>query len=345
MFKFLSQRTEKNKFQISSNTAFSRLLPYILLFIALILGLIIKNPYWIRVFDTAMIYVLLALGLNVVLGYTGLLNMGFAGYFAIGAYMWGLLASPQHGLHLPFYFVFPLAGLVTGLIGYIISLPIKDLRGDYFAVVTIGLGEIIRILANNLALTNGALGIIKIDPIDLGFYKFNSDLDYYYFLIFIIVITIIIMKRIENSYIGEAWMAIREDEIAAKAMGINTRAMKLLACFIGAIPAGLAGVIFAAIQTYINPVSFRSSESVAIIAMVMVGGRGNVAGAVLGALLLTILPEPMRGTALDGARILIFGLLLVVIAVYRPQGILPRRYGKNTIILDDIQTVKSTVTE
>lgn len=301
-------------------------IPIILLVIALICGMVIKSNYLIRVLDTAMIYVLLSLGLNVVLGYTGLLHMGFAGYFAIGAYMWGLLASPQHNLHLSFWVVFPLAGLTTGLIGYLVSLPIKDLRGDYFAVVTIGLGEIVRILANNLGVTNGALGIMQIDPIDLGFYKFTSDRDYFFLLIVVITLVVIIMKRLENSYIGKAWMAIREDETAAKAMGINTRAMKLLACFIGAIPAGLAGVIFSASMAYVNPVSFKSSESVAIIAMVMVGGRGNVMGVVMGALLLAILPEPLRGTPLDGARVLIYGLLLVLIAVNRPQGMFPRKY-------------------
>jgi branched-chain amino acid transport system permease protein len=326
----LFNQVYKKWLQVSSKPGFNKGAMIALLIFVLALGRLVTNTYWIRVFDTAGIYVMLALGLNVVLGYTGLLNMGFAGYFAIGAYMWALLASPQHGLHWPFWVVFPLAGLVTGFVGYLLSLPIKDLRGDYFAVVTIGLGEIVRILANNLPVTNAALGIIKIDPIDLGFYKLTSDYDYYYFLVAVIVLIIIVMKRLENSYIGTAWMAIREDEVAAKAMGVNTRAMKLLACFIGAIPAGLAGVIFAAIQTYVNPISFRMSESVAIIAMVMVGGRGNVAGVVLGALMLTILPEPLRGTDLDGARILLYGLLLIVVAGYRPQGILPRRYGSRS---------------
>ncbi len=298
-----------------------------LLALFLLLGVFLKSNYWIRVLCTAMIYVLLSLGLNVVLGYTGLLHMGFAGYYAIGAYLWALLASPQHGQHWSFWLVFPLAGLVTGLLGYLVSLPIKDLRGDYFAVVTIGMGEIVRILINNLGFTNGALGIMQIDPIDLGFYKFTSDRDYFFLLIVVITLVVIIMKRLENSYIGKAWMAIREDETAAKAMGINTRNMKLLACFIGAVPAGLAGVIFAASMSYVNPVSFKSSESVAIISMVMVGGRGNVLGAVLGAILLTILPEPFRGTVLDESRVLIYGLLLILIAVFRPQGIFPRRYG------------------
>ena len=311
----------------SSSDYYDKLL-VVLLVVFVLLGIFLKSNYWIRVLCTAMIYVLLSLGLNVVLGYTGLLHMGFAGYYAIGAYMWALLASPQHGQHWPFWVVFPLAGLVTGTLGYVVSLPIKDLRGDYFAVVTIGMGEIVRILINNIGFTNGALGTMQIDPIDLGFYRFNSDRDYFFLLVVVISIVVVIMKRLENSYIGKAWMAIREDETAAKAMGINTRAMKLLACFIGAIPAGLAGVIFASSMTYVNPVSFKSSESVAIISMVMVGGRGNVLGAVLGAILLTILPEPLRGTPLDESRVLIYGLLLIIIAVFRPQGFFPRRYGK-----------------
>jgi len=318
----------------SSSEYYDKLLVALLVAFVLI-GIFLKSNYWIRVLCTAMIYVLLSLGLNVVLGYTGLLHMGFAGYYAIGAYLWGLLASPQHGKHWSFWVVFPLAGLITGVLGYLVSLPIKDLRGDYFAVVTIGMGEIVRILINNIGFTNGALGIMQIDPIDLGFYKFNSDRDYFFLLVVVISIVVVIMKRLENSYIGKAWMAIREDETAAKAMGINTRNMKLLACFIGAVPAGLAGVIFASSMTYVNPVSFKSSESVAIISMVMVGGRGNVLGAVLGAILLTILPEPLRGTIFDESRVLIYGLLLIIIAVFRPQGFFPRRYGNASKELAD----------
>jgi branched-chain amino acid transport system permease protein len=287
---------------------------------------VVRSNYWIRVMDSAGIYVMMALGINVILGYTGLLNLGYAAYFAIGAYMWAILGSPHFDIHWNFWVVFFLAGLAAGIAGYLLAIPGLGLKGDYLALVTIGFGESIRILANNLSFTNAAMGISQIDPMTIGPFKASTVQHYYYVLLVICVIEVILMRRLENSRIGNAWMAVREDELAAESMGLDTRNLKLLACFIGAVPAGMAGVMFAAMQTYVSPVSFKFIESITVVAMVIVGGRANVYGAVLGALLLVVVPEPLRGSVFDSARILIYGLLLIVMMIFKPQGFWPRRY-------------------
>ncbi len=301
-------------------------IPAVAVLIAALVPTFIQSNYWIRVLDSALIYTMMALGLNVMLGYTGLLNLGYAAYFAIGAYMWAILGSPQYDIHWNFWVVFFLAGLAAGVAAYLLAIPGLGLKGDYLALVTIGFGESIRILANNMSLTNSAMGITQIDPMSFGPLKANTVQDYYYVLLAIIVIMMIVFKRMENSRIGNAWMAIREDEMAAESMGVDTRNLKLLSCFIAAIPAGMAGVMFAATQTYVSPVSFTFNESIMIVAMVIVGGRANVFGVVLGGMLLMVLPEPLRGSFFDSARILIYGLLLVLMMIFRPQGFWPRQY-------------------
>ncbi|MGB9879729.1 MAG: branched-chain amino acid ABC transporter permease, partial [Anaerolineae bacterium] len=188
--------------------------------------------------------------------------------------------------------------------------------------------EIFRILVNNLKFTNASYGIINIDAISLPFLTFKSVSDYYYLILPLCVITYLVIKRLENSRIGRAWMAIRNDEEAARTSGLDTRRLKLLACAIGVAPVGLAGVIFAGMQTFVSPESFTSRETWLIIAMAIVGGLGNADGAVLGALLLTLLPEPLRGTPIESARTLIYGLLLIFFSLFRPQGLLPRRYWR-----------------
>ena len=290
-----------------------------------VIPLVIHNNYYIRILILAGIYAMMALGLNIIFGYTGMLNLGYAAYFAVGAYMWAILASPKFNLHWPFLVVFFLAGLAAGILGYLLAIPGLKLKGDYLALVTIGFGESIRILANNMSFTNGAMGITTIDPIRIGSFVAKSVQDYYYLLLVILIILVILIRRLENSRIGNAWMAVREDELAAECMGLPTRNLKLLACFIGAISAGMAGVFFAAMETYVSPVSFKFIESITVVAMVVVGGRANVYGAVLGALLLTILPEPLRGSSFDTARILVYGLSLTVMMILRPQGVWPRR--------------------
>ncbi len=288
---------------------------------------ILQSTYWVRVLDTAAIYAMMAMGLNIILGYTGLLNLGYAAYFAIGAYMWGILGSPQYGLHWNFWLVFFLAGLTAGVVGYLLAIPGLKLRGDYLALVTIGFGECVRIFANNSELTMSAIGLIGIYPVNIGPIIIKSAQQYYYLLLAICVVMAFFIKRLEDSRIGNAWKAIREDDLAAESMGLDTRRLKLLANFMGAIPAGMAGTIFAALQAYVSPVSFKFIESITVVSMVVIGGRANVFGAILGALILTVLPEPLRGSNFESARILIYGALLVIMMLFKPDGILHKTSG------------------
>jgi len=280
-----------------------------------------------RVIGVAALYVLMALGYNIILGYAGLFNLGFAAFFAIGAYTYALLASPLHGVHLPFLVLVPLGIAVTALISYLLGIPSLPLHGDYLGLVTLSFAEAFRILANNLPFTNAAYGIINIDPVALPLTgRIESVRGYYYLILPFCAITYVLIKRLENSRVGRAWLAIRGDEDVARAMGVNTRRYKLLACAIGAAPVGLAGVIFAGMQTFVSPVSFSSRETWLILAMVIVGGLGNAEGAIVGALLVSLVPEPLRGTPLESARVLIYGLLLVLFALFRPQGLVPRSH-------------------
>ena len=239
----------------------------------------------VRIIDLALLYVMLALGLNIVVGYAGLLDLGYVAFYAVGAYMFALLASPHlvnnfesiaaalpNGMHSPWWLIIPAGALLAGFFGVMLGAPTLKLRGDYLAIVTLGFGEIIRVFLNNLEypinVTNGPRGIGQIDPI-----------------------SVIVCYRLENSRIGRAWMAIREDEIAAKAMGINTRNLKLLAFGMGATFGGVAGTMFGAFQSFVSPESFSLQESVMIVAMVVLGGIGHIPGVILGALLLSALPE------------------------------------------------------
>lgn len=318
--------------RISNSPQGKVLIPLLVISVFALLPSLIKGNYWVRVLDSAGIYIMLALGLNVILGYAGLLHLGFAAYFAIGAYMWGILGSPAYNIHWNFWVVFLLAGLVAGIFGYLLAIPGLKLKGDYLALVTIGFGESVRIFLNNSKLTMSAIGIIGIDPMTVGPLTMRTVSDYYYVILVICIVLAFLMKRLENSRIGNAWLAIREDEMAAESMGLDTRRLKLLANFVGAVPAGFAGVVFAALQTYVSPVSFKFLESITILSMVVVGGRANVFGVMLGALLLTIAPEPLRGSDFETARILVYGLLLVLMMLFRPEGIWIRKSGKAKLL-------------
>ncbi len=293
--------------------------------ILLALPRLISSSYWVRVIDIAGLYVMMALGYNLMFGYTGLFNLGFAAYFAIGAYCYAILASPLHGVHLIFLIILPVAVALASLASYLLGIPSIRLVGDYLGLVTLAFAEILRILVNNLKFTNASYGIINIDAIRLPFFTFRTVREYYYLILFLCVVVYFIIKRLEQSRIGRAWMAIRNDEEAATTAGVDARGLRLLACAIGVAPVGLAGAIFAGMQTFVSPESFTSRETWLIIAMVIVGGLGNADGAVLGAILLTLLPEPLRGTSLESARTLFYGLLLIIFSLFRPQGLLPRR--------------------
>jgi len=315
---------------------------------------------WVRITNLAILFVLLSLGLNIVVGFAGLLDLGYIAFYAVGAYVYALLASPHFDLHLPFWIILPIGAAVACLFGVLLGAPTLKLRGDYLAIVTLGFGEIIRIFLNNLSqpvnLTNGPQGITLIDPFRIGSFNFatpdkiggltfTGPIKYYYFLVLLVIVIIVINLRLQNSRIGRAWEAIREDEIAARAMGINTRNMKLLAFAMGASFGGISGGIFSATQGFISPESFVLVESVMVLSMVVLGGMGNVFGVVLGAILLSFVPEVLRYTvepmqkALFGRmliepeviRMLLFGLALVLMMLYRPAGILPSALRKREL--------------
>ena len=304
---------------------------------------------WVRITNYAILYVMLALGLNIVVGFAGLLDLGYIAFYAVGAYVYALLASPQFNLHLPFWVILPIGAAVAAFFGVILGAPTLKLRGDYLAIVTLGFGEIIRIFLNNLSqpvnITNGPRGITGIDPFSLAGFRFTSAIQYYFLLLLILLVIIVINLRLQNSRIGRAWEAIREDEIAARAMGIDTRNLKLLAFAMGASFGGVAGGMFSAIQAFISPESFVLVESIMVVSMVVLGGMGNIWGVILGALLLSFVPEILRWTvtplqeALFGRmlvepeviRMLLFGLALVLVMLYRPAGLLPSAVRKREL--------------
>ena len=339
---------------------------------------------WVRIIDVALLYIMLALGLNIVVGFAGLLDLGYIAFFAIGAYLAGLLASPQfatvleslqmefpaaaeflmrslpsdvaaQGLHLSVWLIVPLAALVAAVAGALLGAPTLKLRGDYLAIVTLGFGEIIRIFMNNLNgpvnITNGPQGINLIDPVRIGSVSFAGQsgvvsfgglsmpsVNAYYFLFLLLcVLTMFVAQRLQHSRLGRAWIAIREDEIAARAMGINVRNVKLLAFAMGASFGGIAGAMFGAFQGFISPESFTLTESIAVLAMVVLGGIGHVPGVILGAVLLAALPEVLRHSVepvqmtlfghvwieAEVLRQLLYGLALVLIMLIRPSGLWP----------------------
>ncbi|HXF65424.1 MAG TPA: ABC transporter ATP-binding protein [Burkholderiales bacterium] len=306
---------------------------------------------WVRILAFALLYVMLALGLNIVVGYAGLLDLGYVAFFAVGAYFYALLASPHFGLHLPFWLLLPAGAAIACFFGVLLGAPTLRLRGDYLAIVTLGFGEIIRIFLVNLNapvnITNGPQGINLIDPLRLGGFSlaqthtfagvsFPPVYNYYYLFLALTLAVIFVSMRLEDSRIGRAWIAIREDEVAAAAMGINTRNVKLLAFAMGASFGGVSGGLFAGFQGFISPESFTLIESIMILCMVVLGGMGHIPGVVLGAVLLVVLPEALRylGPLQQGLfgrvladpadlRLLVFGLALILVMLLRPSGLWP----------------------
>lgn len=284
-----------------------------------LLPLVDRNAYHLDLLTTIGIYVLLAVGLNVVVGLTGLLNLGYAAFFAIGAYSYALMNLHWHW---SFWLGLPASGLVSMLFGFLIGLPSIRVRGDYLAITTLGFGEITRIAFNNLdAWTGGPNGLLGIDRPRIFGYAFSVDpTPYYYLVLTLVALTIFLLFRLCDSKMGRALVAIREDELAASCMGVPALSVKLTAFGISAFIAGLAGAVFAAKQTIVTPDSFDFVLSVLLLAMVVLGGMGNIWGAALGALVLGILPELLRGFAVY--RMLIFGALMILMMIFRPQGIL-----------------------
>ncbi|MCR6476227.1 ABC transporter ATP-binding protein [Variovorax sp. ZS18.2.2] len=340
-------------------------LKYAALVALLLLPLLLQTAgtHWVRIADTCLLYVMLALGANVVVGYAGLLDLGYVAFYAVGAYMFALLTSPHLvdnfawiaamfplGLHAPWWVTIPLGAMLAALLGILFGAPTLKLRGDYLAIVTLGFGEIVRILIVNLShpvnITNGAKGVGPSDsisffgldlgkPLSVGSYQIASVTLYYYLFLALVLLTVTICHRLQHSRIGRAWMAIRDDEVVAQAMGINARNMKLLAFGIGASFGGVSGAMFGAFQSFVSPEAFGLQESVIIVAMVVFGGIGHIPGVILGALLLTTLPEALRyvagplQTLTDGRldagilRPLLISLAMIVTMLARPHGLWP----------------------
>lgn len=294
----------------------------LIILLLLLVPLFDHNPYHIDVLSNIGIFVLLAIGLNVVVGFAGLLNLGYAAFFAIGAYTYAIL-NIYFGVS--FWLGIPVSGIISAIFGFLLGTPAIRVRGDYLAIVTLGFGEIIRIVFNNLdTITGGPNGILGIaHPV---FFNFNFGVKsepYYYLLIFLVMLAFLVTGRLSVSRVGRAWIAVREDEIAASCAGIDTTRVKVTAFGIGASIAGIAGCVFASKQGTITPDSFDFILSVMLLSMVVLGGLGSIKGAILGAVVLTILPEILRGFAFY--RMLIFGLAMIIIMLFRPQGLVGTR--------------------
>jgi branched-chain amino acid transport system permease protein len=291
---------------------------------ALAIPAVVPNAYVMGVITRICLYALLALGLNVVVGFAGLLDLGYVAFFGIGSYVYAFFSSPHFGLHWPFLVVLAMSVSVTAMFGILIGAPTLRLRGDYLAIVTLGFGEITYILLINLDrpidITGGPSGIITIDPPSFFGFVLRDNWQYYYLILLLMGAAVLMSRRLRDSRIGWAWQAIREDELAAQAMGINTTAAKLQAFAIGAAFAGAGGAFLASWQRSVFPDNFLFTESVNILAMVILGGVGSLPGVILGATLVVALPEVFRDFALY--RLLVFGLLLMVLMIFRPGGLL-----------------------
>ncbi|WP_443103633.1 ABC transporter permease subunit [Bordetella sp. H567] len=315
---------------------------------------------WVRILNFALLYVMLSLGLNIVVGFAGLLDLGYIAFYAVGAYAWALLASPHFNLHLPFWAILPISVGLACLFGVLLGAPTLRLRGDYLAIVTLGFGEIIRVFLNNLNapinITNGPQGVNRIDPVRVAGFAFNrtetlfgirftGPEKYYYLLLLLTLLIMFVCLRLQNSRIGRAWEAIREDEVAAKAMGINTRNVKLLAFAMGASFGGVAGALFASMQGFVSPESFSLTESISVLCMVVLGGMGHIPGVILGAVILAVFPEFLRAVIVpaqeaifggivvdpEAIRMLLFGLAMVCVMLFRPAGLWPSSVRKREL--------------
>ena len=341
-------------------------LPVVIRLVAVAIDLVVVMPIvgtasgtFSRVATMIGIYAVLSMGLNIVVGFTGLLNLGYAAFYAVGAYTYAIFASRQALNFIPLG-TFPISGnwfwlfllialIVAGIVGFLLGLPVLRLKGDYLAVVTLGFAEIIRLLFNNLSkpvnITNGPMGITPIQPPMLFNIPLNRPVHYYGVVLVLFVLTVIVVRNLSHSRIGRAWVAIREDELVARTMGVPVVRMKLLSFSIAAGLAGMMGVVFAAMQSYVDPTSFTFMESIVILCMVILGGTGNMNGVIIGALAVVVLQlqvlkdvsEWLTGLTASGVlnlpawlnpakyERLIFGLILVLMCIFRPNGLLPEK--------------------
>jgi branched-chain amino acid transport system permease protein len=319
--------------------------------VALVLPFVGRNGAFTNFLADAGAFVLLALGLNIVVGFAGLLDLGYAAFFAIGSYSFAMLASPQFGLHYPFWLLLFVASAIAGVFGILLGAPTLRLRGDYLAIVTLGFGEIVpQTFLNLTQWTGGPNGIGSLFQPELSvptlhgwlvLYRFGFDpLPYYLTVLALIALAVWLASNMRNSRLGRAWMAIREDELAAAHMGINTTTTKLAAFAMGASFSGLAGCVFGAKLQLVSPDQFGFNVSVFILAMLVLGGMGNIPGVVVGSLILSalerfILPQGTNflhglhvNVDLTNSRFLIYGAILVLMMLFRPEGLIPSRERK-----------------
>lgn len=319
-FKFKDSTAGKKYYKQMERRGFSMALSLGLLAIAIVFPLIVK-PYTTSIMTTALIYIILGLGLNILVGLGGLLNLGYAAFYAIGAYTYGVL---HRFFGVDFWIALPLGALASGIFGLLLGMPVLRLKGDYLAIVTLGFGEMTRIVLENIGgVTNGASGIANIPKPALFGHTFalkGSTIYVYFIALAFVLLIIFIAKRLEASRIGRSWIAMREDDVASEAMGIDLTKTKLTLFIISSMIAGIAGVLLAAKTSYIEPKSFDLMISVTVLCIVVLGGKGSTKGVILGALIFMLLPEYLR--FLEKYRLLMFGFLLVVMMVFRPGGII-----------------------
>jgi ABC-type branched-subunit amino acid transport system permease subunit len=285
---------------------------------------LVWGSYWNYIMGTVAIYILLGIGLNIIVGYSGQLVLGYVAFFATGAYTFALLTAPEpHGIGLNLWLAVGISVLISTLTGLLLGLPILNLRGDYLAIVTLGFGEITRILIKSdllTALTNGPKGITNVGQPKWRGHLF-TDVNYMHLFMLLVLIGLFVAKRLKDSRTGRAWIAIREDQTVAQATGVNTYSLKILALLLGAAFAGLAGALFASRNQFTGPEDFTLMVSVNVLCIVIVGGMGSLPGIVVGAFVLKGLPELLR--ELEDYRLLVFGALLVVMMIVRPEGLWP----------------------
>ena len=326
----------------------------------------LMETLWLRLGTRTLVYVLLAVGLNLVLGETGLLHLGYVAFFAVGAYTTALLSSPRFDLQWNFFAIILLAMGLAMLFGFLVGVPSLRLRGDYLAIVTLAFGEIMRMTLNNWeTLTNGPGGIPGIYPPNILGWVVDEPREFFYLLLVFVVIVVYLVSNIKNSRIGRAWNALREDEIASYHSGVHPTRAKMLSVVMSSGIAGLAGAIFAYYQQFINPTYFLFMQSVIVVCMVVLGGMGSIPGAVLGAVVLDATPEVIRQsftswlpralgsdflpavqqamqTDFDRYRMLIFGLVIVVMVIFRPEGLLPNQLWRREVRLEDPRELEQT---
>ncbi len=371
----------------------------VLVFLAPILFQGFGQLFLVRILAIVGLYVMLALGLNIVVGYAGLLDLGYIAFYGIGAYagilggqplsQWLAATFPDQpwAPGLSYFIMIPIAAVAAAITGIMLGTPVLRLRGDYLAIVTLGFGEIVRIALNNniFGLTNGAAGLPKAGEVvpkpfgldwltkvtyfripnlgDNGFtFTFTANVYWYYIIVLLCVFTIFVVRRLDDSRLGRSWTAMREDEVAAASMGVNITGAKLYAFSLGALWGGIAGTTFANFQGFVSPESFTFMESVFVVCVIVLGGMGSIPGAIVGALVIQGVPELIRGmassgllTALTGItvsaeaqsaisnyRYLVFGLLMVIMMAWRPQGILPSKRRARELRPEDEKALDET---